>query len=114
MDLGPDAYPRGESIASPRVIVVNAQLGIKSVPELIAYAKKNPGKLNFAHSGTGTPQHMAGVRFKQLTGVDIMDVPFKGGAPALQSVLGGDPQYCSLPRRRSSSISRAAAFSLSQ
>ena len=60
--------------------------------ELIAHAKKNPGKLNYASSGNGSAPHMAAVLFQRLAQVDMVHVPYKGGAPAVQSVLAGDTQ----------------------
>src|SRR4051794_32264750 len=78
--------------ASPLVIAANPQLGIKSIPELIAYAKKNPGKVNFAHAGMGSAPHLGGVLFNQLAGTDMVGIPFKGGAPSVQSVIAGDTQ----------------------
>jgi tripartite-type tricarboxylate transporter receptor subunit TctC len=62
---------------------------VKSVQELIAYAKANPGKLSFAHSGTGSGQHMSGELLKKMTGIDIVHIPYKGGGPAVQDLVGG-------------------------
>ena len=76
--------------SSPLILAVNPGVGANSVKELIALAKKSPGKLNFATSGNGSAPHMAAVLFLRLAGVDIVHVPFKGGAPAVQSVLAGD------------------------
>lgn len=78
--------------ASPLVIAANAQTGIKSVPELIEAAKKNPGKMNFAHAGMGSAPHLGGVLFNQLAGTQMVAIPFKGGGPAVQSVIAGDTQ----------------------
>src|SRR2546423_1447095 len=76
----------------PNVLVVNPDLPIKSVPELIAYAKANPGKLNFASSGSGTSIHLSGELFKAMTGVQMTHVPYKGSAPALTDLIGGQVQ----------------------
>jgi tripartite-type tricarboxylate transporter receptor subunit TctC len=76
----------------PYVMVVNPSLPAKSVPEFIAYAKANPGKLNMASPGTGTGDHIAGELFKMMTGVDIVDVTYRGIAPALSDLLGGQVQ----------------------
>src|SRR5207248_7353555 len=76
----------------PNVLVVNPQLPINSVPELIAYAKANPGKLNFASSGSGTSIHLSGELFKTMTGVQMTHVPYKGSAPALTDLIGGQVQ----------------------
>lgn len=71
------------------VLVTNPKLGIKTLPDLIARAKKQPGKLTFASSGPGTPYHMAGELFKQMAGIDILHVPFKGSSGARIAVIGG-------------------------
>jgi tripartite-type tricarboxylate transporter receptor subunit TctC len=76
----------------PNVLVVYPGLPVKSVQELIAYGKANPGKLNFASSGSGTSIHLAGELFKVMTGVQMTHVPYKGSAPALQDLLGGQVQ----------------------
>jgi tripartite-type tricarboxylate transporter receptor subunit TctC len=67
-------------------------LGVHSLAELIAYAKKHPGKLNYATSGNGSAPHLAAVLFQRTAGVEMVHVPFKGGGPAVQSVLAGDTQ----------------------
>ncbi len=72
------------------VLVVNDKLGVKTLPELIAYGKANPGKLKFGSSGIATTGHLAGEVFKQQTGVDMFHVPYKGGAPAATALLAGD------------------------
>ena len=84
--------PVAKLTASPLVVAANPQLGIKSIPELIDYAKKNPGKVNFAHAGMGSAPHLGGVLFNQLAGTDLVPIPFKGGAPSVQSVIAGDTQ----------------------
>jgi len=73
----------------PNVLVVTPSLPVKSVQELIAYAKANPGKLNFASSGSGTSIHLSGELFKTMTGVSMQHVPYKGSAPALADLAGG-------------------------
>jgi tripartite-type tricarboxylate transporter receptor subunit TctC len=73
----------------PNVLVVRASLPIHSVQELIAYAKANPAKLNFASVGVGSQPHLAGELFKQMTGVDIVHVPYTGAAPATTDLLAG-------------------------
>ncbi len=78
--------------SSPLILAVNPAVPASSVKELIAYARANPGKLNFATSGNGSAPHMAAVLFLRLAEVDMVHVPFKGGAPAVQSVLAGDTQ----------------------
>jgi tripartite-type tricarboxylate transporter receptor subunit TctC len=71
---------------------VNPSLPPKSVPEFIAYAKANPGKVNYASGGNGTAQHLAGELFKIMTGVDMVHVPYRGDAPALTDLIGGQVQ----------------------
>ena len=76
-------------IRFPNVVVVNPSLPIKSIPELIAYAKANPGKLNMASSGNGSTIHMSGELFKMMTGINMVHVPYRGGAPALTDLIAG-------------------------
>ncbi|HYI85762.1 MAG TPA: tripartite tricarboxylate transporter substrate binding protein [Burkholderiales bacterium] len=73
----------------PIAVAVHSSLPVKSVHELIAYAKANPGKLSFAHSGTGSGQHMSGELFKKMAGIDIVHIPYKGGGPAVQDLVAG-------------------------
>jgi tripartite-type tricarboxylate transporter receptor subunit TctC len=73
----------------PNLLVVNNNLPVRTVPELIALARKEPGKLTFASSGQGTSLHLSGEMFKVMTGTDMVHVPYKGGGPALQDVMGG-------------------------
>jgi tripartite-type tricarboxylate transporter receptor subunit TctC len=76
----------------PLVAEVTPSLPVKSIPELIDYAKANPGKINYASAGIGTPQHVAGELFKMMTGVVMQHVPYRGSAPALTDLLGGQVQ----------------------
>jgi tripartite-type tricarboxylate transporter receptor subunit TctC len=76
----------------PLVMEVNPRVPVKTVPEFIAYAKANPGKLNMASGGNGNSTHMAGELFKMMTGVDLIHVPYRGSAPALTDLLGGQVQ----------------------
>jgi tripartite-type tricarboxylate transporter receptor subunit TctC len=87
-----DMTPVAGIIRVPDVMVVNLSLPAKTVPEFIAYAKANPGKINMASAGTGTGTHMAGELFKMMTGVNMTHVPYRGGAPALSDLLGGQVQ----------------------
>jgi tripartite-type tricarboxylate transporter receptor subunit TctC len=87
-----ELMPVSKVTSSPLVVAVNPSVGVSTLAELIALAKKNPGKLNYASSGNGSAPHMAAVLFRRVAGVDIVHVPFKGGAPAVQSVLAGDTQ----------------------
>ena len=79
-------------IRFPNVVVVNPSVPVKSIPELIAYAKANPGKLNMASSGNGSTIHMSGELFKMLTGINMVHVPYRGGAPALTDMISGQVQ----------------------
>jgi tripartite-type tricarboxylate transporter receptor subunit TctC len=81
----------------PLVMEVNLGVPAKTVPEFIAYAKSNAGKVNMATSGNGTPHHMAGALFNLMTGTDMVSVPFGGGAPALVSLLGEQVQVMFSP-----------------
>lgn len=76
----------------PIVLVVNPSLPVTSVSELIAYAKANPGKLSFSSSGTGGGTHLAGELFNAMAGVKIQHIPYRGSAPAMQDLLGGQVQ----------------------
>jgi tripartite-type tricarboxylate transporter receptor subunit TctC len=87
-----DIVPVAGIIRFSNVVVVNPSLPIKSIPELIAYAKANPGKLNMASSGAGSTIHMSGELFKMLTGINMVHVPYRGGAPALTDLMGGQVQ----------------------
>ena len=73
----------------PIAVAVHASLPVKSVQELVAYARANPGKLSFAHSGTGSGQHMSGELLKKMAGIDIVHIPYKGGGPAVQDLVAG-------------------------
>ncbi len=75
---------------SPHVLAVHPSVPVKTVQELIAYAKANPGKLNFANSGTGGAPHLAGVEFAQRTGVQWVYIPYKGGSAAVTDVVAGN------------------------
>ncbi len=76
----------------PAMLVVHPSLPVNNVKELIAYLKANPGKVSFASAGNGTTSHMAGTFFKNMAGVDIVHVPYKGGGAALTGMLGGEVQ----------------------
>jgi tripartite-type tricarboxylate transporter receptor subunit TctC len=76
----------------PNVMEVNPAVPAKTVAEFIAYAKANPGKINMASSGSGTSVHLSGELFKSMTGIDMIHVPYKGGAPALTDLIAGQVQ----------------------
>ncbi|HZE10939.1 MAG TPA: tripartite tricarboxylate transporter substrate binding protein [Burkholderiales bacterium] len=71
------------------VLVVNPSVPAQDVRQLVAYAKANPGKLSYGSAGTGTSQHLAGELFKQLTGIEMIHVPYKGAGPAVSDLIGG-------------------------
>src|SRR3954451_25230946 len=84
-DFAPVAFAGANIIC----LAVNAELPIKSVADVIEYAKKNPGKLNYGSSGTGSPHHLAGELLHQKTGIDIAHIPYKGGGAAVNDLIGG-------------------------
>ncbi len=88
-DLARDLIPVTMVASVPSVVVVHPKVPVNSIKELIAYAKANPGKLNFGSAGNGTSHHLAGELFKVLTGSQMNHVPYKGAAPAMQDLLGG-------------------------
>jgi tripartite-type tricarboxylate transporter receptor subunit TctC len=79
-------------ISLPFVMVVNPSVPAKTVPEFIAHAKANPGKISFGSPGIGTPGHVSGELFKIMTGVEMIHVPYRGGAPVMTDLLGGQVQ----------------------
>jgi len=87
-----DIAPVAGIIRGPFVMVVNQSVPAKSVPQFIAYAKANPGKLSMASAGTGVGGHIAGELFKMMAGVDMVHVPYRSGGPALTDLLGGHVQ----------------------
>jgi tripartite-type tricarboxylate transporter receptor subunit TctC len=84
-----DIVPVAPLIRFPNVMVVNPKVPAKTVPEFIAYAKANPGKVNFASSGNGSTIHMSGELFKMMVGLNMVHVPYRGGAPALTDLMSG-------------------------
>jgi tripartite-type tricarboxylate transporter receptor subunit TctC len=82
-------------------VVVHPSVPATTVPEFIAYAKANPGKINMASAGNGTPQHIFGELFKMMAGVDLTHVPYRGGAPATTDLLGGQVQVSFSPLQES-------------
>jgi tripartite-type tricarboxylate transporter receptor subunit TctC len=84
-----DMAPAASLIRVPNVMTVTRNLPAKSVPEFIAHAKANPGKLNFSSGGAGTSVHLSGELFKSMTGINMVHVPYKGSAPALIDLLAG-------------------------
>jgi tripartite-type tricarboxylate transporter receptor subunit TctC len=87
-----DIEPVGGITRVPFVMEVNPSFPTKTVPEFIAFARANPGKINFASAGNGTVQHVCGELFKMMTGVDMVHVPYRGAAAALTNLMGGEVQ----------------------
>jgi tripartite-type tricarboxylate transporter receptor subunit TctC len=87
-----DVTPIAGLIRFPDVVVVNPSLPIHTIPDLIAYAKANPGKLSFASSGIGSTLHVAGELFKMMAGVDIVHIAYRGNGPALVDLMSGRVQ----------------------
>jgi tripartite-type tricarboxylate transporter receptor subunit TctC len=87
-----DIAPVASIMRTPLVAEVNPGVPVKTVPELIAYAKANPGKINYASGGNGTPNHLTAELFKMMTGVNLQHVPYRGVAPALTDMIGGQVQ----------------------
>jgi tripartite-type tricarboxylate transporter receptor subunit TctC len=87
-----DFVPVASISRGPFVMLVNPSFPAKTVPEFIAYAKANPGKINMASGGNGTASHIAGELFKFMAGVDMVHVPYKGSAPSITDLLGGQVQ----------------------
>jgi tripartite-type tricarboxylate transporter receptor subunit TctC len=88
-NLSRDIVPVASLIRAPSVLEVNPSVPASTVPEFIAYAKANPGKLTMASAGAGTPSHVFGELFKFMTGVNLVHVPYRGAAPALTDLLAG-------------------------
>ncbi|MCE2878610.1 MAG: tripartite tricarboxylate transporter substrate binding protein [Comamonadaceae bacterium] len=91
-DVVKDFVPVAMICTAPNVMVVSPGVKAASVGEFIAYAKANPGKVNYASGGVGSSAHLSAELFKSLTGVDMTHIPYKGSAPAVAGVLGGESQ----------------------
>ena len=87
-----DIAPVASIIRAPYVMAVNPTVPAKTVPEFVAYAKANPGKISMASTGMGSGTHIAGELFKMMTGINMLHVPYRGGIPALTDLLGGEVQ----------------------
>ena len=98
-DVERDFVPISLAAMIPQILVVHPSVPVSNLKELIALAKANPGKLNYASVGTGSPGHIAGELFKLKTGTDIVHVPYKGGGPAVVDTIGGQVQmlFVSMP-----------------
>ena len=88
-DSNKDFSPIVLAASTPNLLVVNPQLPVKSVKELVALAKSKPGKLNYASAGNGSSNHLSMELFKSLTGIDAVHIPYKGSAPAVTDLIGG-------------------------
>jgi len=91
-DVIRDFAPVGGVIRAPFVLDVNLAMPVKTVPEFIAYAKANPGRINMASAGNGAASHMTGELFKMMAGVNMQHVPYRGGGPALLDLIAGQVQ----------------------
>jgi tripartite-type tricarboxylate transporter receptor subunit TctC len=87
-----DTTPVGGVVRVPNVVEVNPSVPVKTIPELIAYAKANPGKLSFASAGIGTASHLAGQLFNRMTGANLQHVPYRGDGPAMADLIAGQVQ----------------------
>ncbi len=87
-----DIAPVASVSRGPLVMVVHPAIPARTVPEFIAYARANPGKINMASGGNGSPQHVTGELFKMMAGVDMLHVPYRGAAPALTDMIAGQVQ----------------------
>jgi tripartite-type tricarboxylate transporter receptor subunit TctC len=92
-----DIVPVAGITVVPNVVVVSLSVQANTLPEFIAYAKANPGAVNMASAGTGSPNHMSGELFKAMTGVNMVHVPYRGGAPALNDLIAGQVQVTFSP-----------------
>jgi tripartite-type tricarboxylate transporter receptor subunit TctC len=105
-----DIAPVAGIMRVPNVMAVNPSVPARSVPEFIAYAKANPGKINMASAGIGTSQHVAGELFKLMAGIDMVHVPYRGTASALTDLLGGQVQVLFLSPASSIGYIRAGTL----
>jgi len=99
-----DIVPIAMISSFPLVMEVNLDVPAKTVPEFIAYAKANPGKVSMASSGNGSPQHIAGTFFQMMTGTQLIHVPYHGGAPAITDLMGGQVQVYFSPLPESMAV----------
>ncbi len=112
-----DVAPVGGIASTASIMAVNSSFPARSVPELIAYAMANPGTVNFASAGIGTGQHVCGELFKLMTGINMVHVPYRGGAPAMSDLLAGQVQVmfefmaASLPHVQSGGLRALAVTS---
>src|SRR5215475_14575244 len=93
IDNRPGAAPVAALGTTSNLLIVNPAMPVKSVQELIALARANPGKLNYASAGIGTPPHLIGEMFKQRLNLDVVHVPYKGGGPSVAATVAGETQF---------------------
>ena len=91
-DFSKDLDPIGLVALTPNVLIVNPSLPVKTVAELIAYIKAHPGTVNYGSAGKGSTEHLSGELFRSLTGTDVSHIPYKGGAPMMTDLIGGQIQ----------------------
>jgi len=91
-DFEKDFVPITTLASVPNILIVNPSVPAKSVQELVAYAKANPGKLSYGSAGNGSTEHLSAELFKSMTGVDMLHIPYKGGAPMMADLIGGQIQ----------------------
>ena len=102
-----DIAPVASIVRVPHVLQVNPSLPVTTVPEFIAYAKANPGKISMGSGGNGSPAHVIGEHFKMMTGVNLVHVPYRGGAPALTDLIAGQIQVAFIDMAASIEFIRA-------
>ena len=109
-----DFAPVAAIVRVSNVLVVHPSVPTKTLPEFIAYAKANPGKINMGSAGNGSSSHMAGELFKMMAGVNLVHVPYRGQGPAMTDLLGGQLQviFATRPGRPSSSRRQARALAV--
>ena len=91
-DVVRDFAPVSQLVTVPNILVIHPSLPVRNVRELVALAKKNPGAINFASGGSGTGGHLSGELFKTMAGIDLVHVPYRGGAPAITDLVAGQVQ----------------------
>jgi len=92
-----DIVPIATVIRAPLVLVIHPSVPAKTVPEFVAYAKQNPGKISYGSAGMGSTLHVTGELFKIMAGIDLVHVPYRGGGPAMQDLVGGHLQAVFIP-----------------
>jgi tripartite-type tricarboxylate transporter receptor subunit TctC len=102
-----DIAPVASMIRQPLVVLVNPSVPAKTIPEFVAYAKANPGKINFASAGIGSTSHIASELFMMMTGIKMLHIAYRGSAPALTDLLGGQVQVEFAPMPESFEYIRA-------